>query len=39
MGSNIKIIGENDVKNIQPHFKLVLPWHLKTKLSKEIKIC
>ena len=34
IGTDIKIISENDVKNIEPHFKLVLPWHFKNEIVK-----
>ena len=34
IGSNIKIISENDVKNIELNFKLVLPWHFRNEIVK-----
>ncbi len=34
IGSNIKIISENDVKNIELNFKLVLPWHFRSEIVK-----
>ena len=34
IGSNIKIISENDVKNIQLNFKLVLQQHFRNEIIK-----
>ena len=32
IGSNIKIIGEKFIKNSEPDYKLVLPWHFKSEI-------
>ena len=32
IGSNIKIISEKFIKNAEPDFKLVLPWHFKREI-------
>ncbi|WP_440915385.1 class I SAM-dependent methyltransferase [Candidatus Pelagibacter sp.] len=38
IGSNIKIISEDAVKNSEPDYKLVLPWHFKSEIiSRELK--
>ena len=34
IGSNIKIIGEKSAKNMEPDYKLVLPWHFKKEIIK-----
>ena len=38
-GTKIKIISENQSRNLQPHYYLVLPWHFKKEiLMREKKI-
>ena len=38
IGSNIKIISETFVKNSEPDYKLVLPWHFKSEIiNRELK--
>lgn len=32
IGSNIRIIGEKFAKNLEPEYKLVLPWHFKKEI-------
>jgi len=34
-GSNIKIISENKLKNMNPDYMLVLPWHFKNFIIKK----
>jgi len=34
LGTNIKIISENQVYNKEPNYKLVLPWHFKAEIIK-----
>ena len=34
IGSNIKIISEKFIKNSEPDYKLVLPWHFKSEIIK-----
>ncbi len=34
IGSNISIIGEKFAKNLEPEYKLVLPWHFKKEIIK-----
>jgi len=36
-GSNIKIISENELKNMKPDYMLVLPWHFKNFIIKKEK--
>ena len=36
IGSNIKIVSEKFVKQNEPDFKLVLPWHFQKKLLRKL---